>query len=126
MSILTIGVLEIRRNAKIKELGAIGPVLCGSLTTIKVKCGNPECRCAKGEKHTSNILTKKVSGKTKATYVPVEMVDEAKEWTENYRKAKKLLKEISNCNEMILKKYVRTRKIKKKNQAALKKKSPQE
>jgi len=50
MSNLSTGILEVRRNAKIKELGKISPVLCGSLTTIKVKCGNLNCKCAMGEK----------------------------------------------------------------------------
>ena len=121
---LSIGVLEARRNAKLKKLADIGPVLQGSIATVGVKCGNPDCKCARGEKHTSNILTKKVKGKTKSVYVPADMLEEAKRWTQEYRKLKELMKEISNYNEQILKAYVKTKKAKKKNLDAIKKKNP--
>lgn len=118
MPSLSIGVLEERRNAKMKELSQIGPVLQGSIATISVTCGNANCKCARGEKHTSNILTKKVNGKTKSVYLPVDMLEEAREWTLQYRRMKRLMKEISDYNEKILKAYVRTTRAKKRNQAA--------
>ena len=118
MSNMSSGILEVRRNAKVKELGKIGPVLCGCLVTIKVRCGNASCKCARGEKHTSNILTKKVAGKSKSIYVPTEMLEEARNWTENFKKAKRLMKEISHYNEKILKKYVKVKRSRKKNLAA--------
>ncbi len=120
---LSIGVLETRRNAKLKKLAAIGPILQGSIATVGVKCGNPDCRCARGEKHRSNILTKKVNGKTKSVYVPAGMLEEAKKWTQEYRKVKELMKEISNYNELILKKYVKTQRAKKRNLADVKSQS---
>ena len=121
---LSIGVLEARRDSKLKKLASIGPILQGSITTVGVKCGNPDCKCTKGEKHTSNILTKKVNGKTKSVYVPADMLEEAKKWTQEYKKLKELMKEISDYNEQILKMYVKTKKAKKRNQDAVKKKSP--
>jgi len=120
---LSIGVLKTRRNAKLKKLAEVGPILQGSITTVDVKCGNPDCKCARGEKHTSNILTKKVNGKTKSVYVPADMLEEAKQWTQEYKKVKELMKEISNYNEQILKKYVKTKKAKNRNLAAAKKKN---
>jgi hypothetical protein len=120
---LSIGVLKTRRNAKLKKLAEVGPILQGSITTVGVKCGNPDCKCARGEKHTSNILTKKVNGKTKSVYVPADMLEEAKQWTQEYKKVKELMKEISNYNEQILKKYVKTKKAKNRNLAAAKKKN---
>jgi len=122
MANLSIGVLETRRDAKLRELFKTGPVLQGSITTVGVTCGNSSCRCTRGEKHTSNILTKKVNGKTKSVYVPVEMLEEAKKWTQNYRKMKNMMKEISDYNEKILKTHVKTQKAKKRNLAAVKRK----
>jgi hypothetical protein len=121
MPSLSIGVLTERRNAKMKELAQLGPVLQGSIATISVTCGNANCKCARGEKHTSNILTKKVNGKTKSVYLPVNMLEEAREWTRQYRRLKKLMKEISDYNEKILKTYVRTTRAKKRNRAAAEK-----
>lgn len=115
MGKLSIGVLETRRDAKIRELANVGPVLMGSISTINVTCGNPNCKCARGEKHQSNVHTKKVRGKTKSLYVPVDMVEEAREWTRNNRKLKKLIKEISDLNEKIIKTHVPTKRAKAKN-----------
>lgn len=61
---LSIGVLESRRDAKLKQISEAGPMIQGSLATIGVTCGNPNCKCARGEKHASHILNKKVGGKT--------------------------------------------------------------
>ena len=121
---LSIGVLTQRRDAKLKELAQIGPPLQGSIATVGITCGNPNCRCARGEKHTSHILTKKVRGKTKSVYVPVDMLEEAKQWAQNHRRMKKLIKEISADNEKILKAYVSTARQKRRNQAAANRQSP--
>jgi len=115
MPYLSIGVLEIRRDAKIKQLRKIGSVLQGSISTVKTTCGKANCKCARGEKHISNILTKKVNGKTKTLYIPNDMVNEAKKWVQENRKLRKLQKEISEYNEQILRKYVKTQKAKKEN-----------
>ncbi len=121
MSVLSIGVIEKRRNAKLKKLMTVGPVLQGSITNVKLTCGNPACKCARGEKHTSNILTKKVKGKTKSVYIPADMLEDAKKWTEEYKKLKNMIKEISDYNEQILCLYVKTQRAKKKNLAAVRK-----
>ena len=115
MPYLSIGILEMRRDAKIKQLRKIGPVLQGSISTVKTTCGKPNCRCGRGEKHISNILKKKVNGKTKTLYIPNDMVNEAKKWVQENKKLRELQKEISACNEQILKKYVKTQKAKKEN-----------
>jgi hypothetical protein len=40
-------------------------VLRGSLITLKRKCGQPGCHCARGELHESPALSLNVGGKTK-------------------------------------------------------------
>lgn len=118
---LSIGVLTARRDARVKELASLGPVMQGSLAEIGVTCGNPNCRCARGEKHRSHILTKKVRGKTKSLYVPVDMVEEVRGWIEEHRRAKKLLKEISELNEKIVRSHVSTKRARSANRAAAEK-----
>lgn len=115
MTELSIGILEKRRGARLNELGRVGPVLQGTITSIGVKCGNPNCRCTRGEKHESNVLTKKVRGRTKSLYVPSGMLEDARKWTAEFRKAKKLLKEISDCSEEILRKFVGTERARRLN-----------
>lgn len=109
---LSIGVIEARRNARISELASVGPLLQGSLAEIGVTCGNPNCRCARGEKHRSHILTKKVRGKSKSLYVPVDMVEDVRRWVEEHRRVKMLLKDISDLSEKIIRAHVGTKRAK--------------
>jgi hypothetical protein len=118
MSKLSIGALERMRGARLKELERVGPVLQGSIAAIGVRCGNPACRCAHGEKHVSNVLTRKVNGKTKSVYVPSGMLEDAKRWAKEFKRAKRLLKEISGINEKILGAYVETERARRRNLAA--------
>jgi hypothetical protein len=105
---LSIGMLRIRRDAKVKELANVGPLIQGSLCKVGTQCGNPNCRCARGEKHTAHILTRKVGGKTKTNYVPVGMLKEVQAWVDEHRRIKELMKEISGLNEQILRAHVPT------------------
>ena len=115
---LSIGVLETRRDAKLRQLAEAGPMIQGSLTRIGVTCGNPNCKCARGEKHLSHILTKKVRGKSKSLYVPVDMVETVRKWVEEHKRVKRLLKEVSELNEKIIRAHVPTKRAKAKNRAA--------
>jgi hypothetical protein len=115
---LSIGVLQARRDARLKELAGIGPVLEGSLARIGVRCGNPNCRCAHGQKHTAHILKRQVRGKTQSLYVPVDLVEEARRWVDEYRRARKLLSEVSELNRTILRAHVGTKRAKARNAAA--------
>ena len=108
-------VLESRRNALIKSLAEGKPFIEGSLKQIRTKCGNPNCKCANGEKHTSHILTRKVDGKTKSIYVPVGMIKEVSEWTEEYRKVKETIRRITIINEKIIKQHVKVKRAVAKN-----------
>jgi hypothetical protein len=88
----------------------------GSLGKKRVTCGNPNCRCVKeGEKHISHVLTKKVRGKTKSVYVPVDMVEEVSEWIKEHRRVKEELKKISALSEQIIKQHVSTKRAASKN-----------
>lgn len=118
---LSVGVLEARRDAKLKELAKTGPLIQGSLARIGVTCGNPNCKCARGEKHVSHILTKKVRGKTKSLYVPVDMVETVQQWVDEHKRVKRLLKDVSELNEKIIRAHVPSRRAKARNRAAAEK-----
>lgn len=112
---ISINVLKTRRNAAIRRLADSKPFIEGSLTKIRVTCGNPNCCCAQGEKHISHVLTKKVCGKTKSLYVPVDLVEEVTKWVEEHRRIKRELKEISSLSEQIIRQHVSTRQAVNKN-----------
>jgi hypothetical protein len=49
-------------------------------------CGNPRCRCARGQKHSCWQLTASVEGKSRTSNVPRRYVGKVKELTGNYRR----------------------------------------
>ena len=100
--------LTIRRQALLKRLADVGPLVQGSFCTRKVKCGKPGCRCAEGEPHEACVLTRKVRGKTVTTHVPRDLRDEVRAWAEEHKRVKALLKEISALSERIIRIHVRT------------------
>lgn len=116
---LSIEVLRGRRDARLRELAGVGPVLQGSFAEIRVTCGNPNCRCARGEKHTSHILKRQVRGKTQSLYVPVDMVEEVRRWVEEYRRVQGLLGEISDLNRSIIRAHVPTRRARAANRGII-------
>ena len=108
--------LKQRIKARIKILGACNTFISGSFVRTGRKCGNPSCRCATGgKKHPCCLLTSKVKGKTKAVYVPVAMESEVEQWVNEYRKIKKLLKEIDQLSEQIIKQHVKSTRAVNKN-----------
>ena len=99
--------LNRRREAKLRALGNLGPMVAASLCRRMVKCGRRTCVCARGEKHESWCLTYKGEGnKTKTVHVPVDMVDEVRGWVEEHQRAKALLAEISELSREMVKSYV--------------------
>ena len=93
--------IERRRQA----IASLGPMMGGSLCQRSVKCANPECDCHRGvRRHISWQVTQADHGKTRTVYVPMEMADQVREWTENHKRARALMKEMSALCE----KYIRT------------------
>jgi len=113
----SIKTLEQQRNAKLKALAGAKPALGGTLAQVKVRCGNPNCRCAAGEKHTAWIVSHKVKGRSTSFHVPRDLVEDAKQWVSEHRRLKKLLQDISALSEKIVRLHVRTRRAAGKNRA---------
>jgi len=44
-------------------------MVSGSLFQMRRRCGNPRCKCARGELHTSWYLSKRKDKKTKLIYI---------------------------------------------------------
>jgi len=82
-------------QSRVKKLKAESPVLVASLVRIARSCGQPNCRCTRGQKHVGHFLTFKVAGKTRTVYVPQAMVSEVRSWIAEHRRMRKLSEEIS-------------------------------
>ena len=101
-----VGAIRRKRERRLQKLARTGPVIVGSLARVGVRCGNPNCRCARGERHTAYVLTSKARGKTKTVHVPLGMVEEVRTWVQQHRQLKELVKEISALNEQLVRLHV--------------------
>lgn len=120
----SINTLKAQRDAKLRELAGVGPFIGGSVAAVKVRCGNPSCRCASGERHEATILCKKVAGKSTSLHVPLELVEEVRGWSRENKRLKRLVKEISDLGERIIRLHVRTSRAAAKNKGAAARISP--
>lgn len=113
-----------KRASLLRHLATLGPLIDGSLVTIARVCGNPNCKCAQGEKHRSLYLTykgqRRVPGepaKSKTLYIPVPLEAEVRQWNQECVKARELIRQISEIQREIIRSYVkehgRTRRTKK-------------
>ena len=70
---------DTQREAKLRQLHQVGPLVAASLCQRAVRCGNPKCRCARGIKHASWCLTFKQQGKTRTVHVLRDLVEEVRQ-----------------------------------------------
>ena len=98
---------EVRRDAKLKQLAACRPFVAASLCEVRRRCGNPNCKCARGEVHRAHVLTRKVNGRTETVHVPKGLLGEVKQWVREYRRIKRLIRETSDLSLEILRHHGR-------------------
>jgi hypothetical protein len=96
--------LRQRRQGLANLLPPVAETLRGSLVERYVTCGNPACKCAKGERHGPIwYLTVTLGrGRTTGGIIPEEKVAEVRGWIENYHKVKDHLERISEINRELL------------------------
>ena len=99
--------LEAQRAVLLRQLRQAGPLVEGSIAMVPRKCGSKSCPCREGVlKHQAMILCKKVDGKSVATYVPKDLWEKVRRWNREHKKIRRLLKEISDIDEQIIRNYV--------------------
>ena len=93
-----------RRQGLAKLLPPVTEILRGSLVERYVTCGNPSCKCARGERHGPMwYLTVTLGrGRTTGGIISAEKAPEVRAWIENYRKLKDHLEKISEINRELL------------------------
>lgn len=104
----------IRRHllARLKQLHAKCPVLAAGLVTQRRRCGNPRCRRARGQKHPGHYLTWKVKSKTHTAYVPVALLPQVKQWTQEHRRIKQLARQITQLALALIRTHVTAKRRK--------------
>jgi hypothetical protein len=104
LSRLSLLALRKRREGLTKVLPPLGEILRGSLMERYLTCGNPDCKCARGERHGPIwylSVTLDQSHRSGST-VPADQVEQVRRWIDNYHRVKEHLEKISNINRELL------------------------
>jgi uncharacterized protein DUF6788 len=73
---LTVRQLRARRTRLVRQLPDLHATMYGSLQRQTRRCGEPGCRCARGEPHGPYLyLAVRVDGRTRMLYVPATAAD---------------------------------------------------
>ena len=67
----------------------------GTLSVRERTCGKQNCKCARGEKHSSLYIVIGLDGKYKQICVPRSREAEVRNWVLQYQRAQELIEEIS-------------------------------
>jgi len=115
LSRLSLLALRKRREGLTKLLPPLGEILRGSLMERYLTCGNPDCRCARGERHGPVwylSVTLDQSHRSGST-VPAEHVEQVRRWIENYHRVKQHLEKICEINRELLRRQKNQKKLRK-------------
>ena len=96
--------LRERRKGLARQFPPVTEILRGSLVERYVTCGNPSCKCARGERHGPVwYLTVTLGrGRTTGGVIPADKVDQVRGWIENYQTVRDRLEKISEINRELL------------------------
>ena len=82
-------------RSRLAKLVTSKPLIHATLNVRHLTCGNPGCKCARGEKHRALYLLCNVAGKKRQVYVPGKLEQEVRGWVENHHAALELIEEVS-------------------------------
>jgi len=100
-------------DSRLKQCCPAGPLLAASLATVRRRCGDPSCHCAKGGiLHVTHQLTLKEQGKTRTVYVPKDLLQEVRSWLDEYKRHKRRLQEITQLTLALIQSHVPHRRRK--------------
>ena len=71
------------------------PMLHATLNPRFVTCGNPGCRCARGERHPALYLVFRREGRVHQVFVPASLEAQVRQWVATDHTVRSLLDEVS-------------------------------
>ena len=74
------------------------PLLHGTLSRRLVTCGNPGCRCARGERHPALYLVFRREGRLHQVFVPASLEAQVRQWVATDHAVRSLLEELSRLS----------------------------
>ena len=113
---LSLLALHKRRESLVKVLPPLSEILRGSLMERYLTCGNPSCKCARGERHGPVWYLSVTLDQThrSGTTVAAGQVEQVRRWIENYHRVREHLEKISDINRELLRRQKNRSKPKKK------------
>ena len=66
----------------------------GTLLERYRACGNPRCKCARGQKHRAVYLMLRDKGRLRQLFIPQAYERRVRQWVANHKQLKKMVKEI--------------------------------
>lgn len=94
----SVPVRERRLRSRLLQLLREGGLLHGNLVERKRKCGNPGCRCQRGEGHYGLYFSFSRDGKQRQIYVPRKWEDRIRDWVARDREVRELLDQLSELH----------------------------
>ena len=107
----TLDELKTRQQELVNAIKDYLDLLIGSEVSYKMKCGKQNCKCVQGERHVCFYLSFKKHGKTVNIYLPKNLVEEARLMTDNHKKLKEVITELSEVNLQLLRKSSKPRTL---------------
>jgi len=86
---------ERRFRSRLAQLAHDRWFLRGTLSVRTRKCGKPNCRCARGEPHSSLYLVQSHDGKPRQVGIPKPWVDRVRQAVNDYQEMQRLIEEVS-------------------------------
>ena len=104
--------LRQRRQGLAGQFPPLTEILRGSLVKRYVTCGNPSCKCARGERHGPvwYLTVRLGQGRTRGGVIAADQVDQVRGWIENYRAVKDRLEKISGIHRELLRRQPQRRR----------------
>ena len=92
-----------QRQRAVQKLPPIEEVLRGSILERLVRCGQPNCRCASGERHSATVLTVSFpGGRTEQISLPAAVVPTVRGWVANSQRWWAIIEKVSAINRDLL------------------------
>ena len=87
------------RQAALRQIAAIGPFIEGSVCAVKRRgCVKPGWQ-----------VTFKKQGRTKTVYIPMDIIEEVKEWSHQFKMLKRLIRTVTTHSLGLLRGHVANR-----------------
>jgi hypothetical protein len=86
---------ERRWRSRLAQIAGGGGLIRGTLLERYRACGNPNCRCARGQKHRAVYLMLSQGGRLRQLFIPRAYEERVRQWVANHKELKGLLEQIS-------------------------------